>query len=125
MGKIILNNIEYGTGTPNSSNVDTTNLVKKDNIVTVIDENVTDEQIPSAKAVHTAIQNVSGGVPVNAYSKEEVDSLLDDKVNVDDLVESYSKDEVDDLLADKANVTDTYNKTEIDALLDAKLIQMM
>ena len=48
MGKIILNNIEYGTGTPNSSNVDTTNLVKKDNIVTVIDENVTDEQIPSA-----------------------------------------------------------------------------
>ena len=89
-------------------------------LVTVIDENSTDEEIPSAKAVHTAIQNVSAGVPVNAYTKEEVDTLLDDKVNVDDLVESYSKDEIDTLLADKANATDTYNKTEIDALLDGK-----
>ena len=61
MGKIILNDIEYGIGTPNSSNVDTTNLVKKDSIVTVIDGTCTDEQVPSAKAVHTAIQNVSGG----------------------------------------------------------------
>ena len=123
MGKIILNNIEYGTGTPNSSNVDTTNLVKKDNIVTVIDENVTDEQIPSAKAVHTAIQNVSGGVPVNAYTKEEVDNLLDDKVNVDDLVDSYSKTEVDNLLdtkADSTDIIDAYDKTEIDGLLANK-----
>ena len=61
MGKIILNDIEYSISTPNNSNVDTTNLVKKDSIVTVIDENSTDEQVPSAKAVHTAIQNVSGG----------------------------------------------------------------
>ena len=79
-----------------------------DNVVTVIDENSTDEQVPSAKAVHTAIQNVNAGVPVNTYTKEEVDNLLDTKVNVDDLVDSYSKDEMDTLLADKANVTDTY-----------------
>ena len=61
MGKIILNDIEYGIGVSNGSNVDTTNLVKKDSIVTVIDDTCTDEQVPSAKAVHTAIQNVSGG----------------------------------------------------------------
>ena len=94
--------------------------VTDDGIVTVIDENSTDEQVPSAKAVHTAIQNVSGGVPVNAYTKEEVNNLLDDKVNTDDLVDAYSKDEMDTLLADKANTSDTYNKTEIDALLDGK-----
>ena len=63
-----------------------------DNVVTVIDDTCTDEQVPSAKAVHTAIQNVNAGVPVNAYTKEEVDNLLDTKVNVDDLVDSYSKD---------------------------------
>ena len=123
MGKIILNNIEYGTGTPNSSNVDTTNLVKKDNIVTVIDENVTDEQIPSAKAVHTAIQNVSAGVPVNAYTKEEVDNLLNDKVDTDDLVDSYSKEDVNNLLdskADSTDIIDAYDKTEVDNLLAAK-----
>ena len=56
MGKIILNNIEYGIGISNDVNVDTTNLVKKDSIVTTLDDTVTDEQIPSAKAVHTAIQ---------------------------------------------------------------------
>ena len=123
MGKIILNNIEYGTGTPNSSNVDTTNLVKKDNIVTVIDENVTDEQIPSAKAVHTAIQNVSAGVPVNAYTKEEVDNLLNDKVDTDDLVDSYSKEDVNNLLdskADSTDIIDAYDKTEVDNLLANK-----
>ena len=97
-----------------------TDGVSDDGIVTVIDASSTDEQIPSAKAVYTAIQNVSGGVPVNAYTKEEVDNLLNTKVDTDDLVESYSKDEMDTLLADKANISDTYNKTEIDALLDEK-----
>ena len=92
-------------------------------LVTVIDENSTDDEIPSAKAVHTAIQNVSGGVTADAYTKEEVDNLLDTKVNVDDLVESYSKDETDTLLADKANTSDlvdSYSKDEVDNLLDGK-----
>ena len=62
MGKIILNDIEYGIGISNGVNVDTTNLVEKDSIVTTLDDTVTDEQIPSAKAVHTAIQSVSAGV---------------------------------------------------------------
>ena len=93
------------------------------NVITVIDENSTDEQVPTAKAVHTAIQNVSGGVPVNAYTKEEVDNLLDTKVNVDDLVDAYSKEEVNNLLADKADssaIIDAYTKTETDGLLATK-----
>ena len=72
--------------------------VTDDGIVTVIDASSTDEQIPSAKAVYTAIQNVSVSVPVNAYTKEEVDNLLDTKVNVDDLVDAYSKEQVNCLL---------------------------
>ena len=123
MGKIILNNIEYGTGTPNSSNVDTTNLVKKDNIVTTLDDTVTDEQIPSAKVVHTAIQNLSVGVPADVYSKTEVDDLLADKADSTDIIDSYTKDEVDNLLNGKVNtddLVDSYSKTEVDTLLTGK-----
>ena len=123
MGKIILNDIEYGTGTPNSSNVDTTNLVKKDSIVTTLDDTVTDEQIPSAKAVHTAIQNLSAGVPADVYSKTEVDDLLADKADSTDIIDSYTKEEVDDLLADKADsssLIDAYSKDEVNNLLDGK-----
>ena len=110
MGKIILNDIEYGIGTPNSSNVDTTNLVKKDSIVTVIDENVTDEQVPSAKAVHTAIQNVSGGVPTDVYSKTDVDDLLANKADsteIDDLKSTVvnGKTSVANAINDKLGTT--------------------
>ena len=65
MGKIILNNIEYGIGISNGYNIDITNLVEKDNIVTVIDENVTDEDIPSAKAVYDKLSDL----PTDSGSK--------------------------------------------------------
>ena len=92
-------------------------------LVTVIDENSTDEEIPSAKAVHTAIQNVSVGVPADVYSKTEVDDLLADKADSTDIIDAYTKTEVDTLLANKANtsaIIDAYSKTEVNDLLDDK-----
>ena len=62
MGKIILNNIEYGIGISNGYNIDINNLVEKDNIVTTLDDTVTDEQIPSAKAVYDKLNGGTGGV---------------------------------------------------------------
>ena len=123
MGKIILNDIEYGIGISNGVNVDTTNLVEKDSIVTTLDDTVTDEQIPSAKAVHIAIQSVSAGVPVDVYSKTEVDDLLADKADSTDIIDSYTKEEVDNLLdakADSTDIVDAYTKTEVDGLLANK-----
>ena len=123
MGKIILNDIAYGIGISNGVNVDTTNLVKKDNIVTTLDDTVTDEQIPSAKAVHTAIQNVNVSIPADVYSKTEVDDLLADKADSTDIIDAYTKTEVDGLLANKADssaIIDAYSKTEVDDLLTAK-----
>ena len=89
-------------------------------LATVIDENSTDEEIPSAKAVHTAIQNVSVGVPADVYSKTEVDDLLADKADSTDIIDAYTKTEVDTLLANKANtsaIIDAYSKTEVNDLL--------
>ena len=123
MGKIILNDIEYGTGISNGVNVDTTNLVEKDSIVTTLDDTVTDEQVPSAKAVYTAIQNVSGGVSTDVYSKTEVDDLLADKADSTDIIDSYTKEEVNNLLNDKVNtddLVDAYSKEEVNNLLDGK-----
>ena len=65
MGKIILNDIEYGIGISNGVNVDTTNLVKKDSIVTTLDDTVTDKQIPSAKAVYDKLSDL----PTDSGSK--------------------------------------------------------
>ena len=84
MGKIILNDIEYSISTPNNSNVDTTNLVKKDSIVTVIDENVTDEQVPSAKVVYDKFQEVFQSVDngksliASAITDKGIDTSNDD-----------------------------------------------
>mgnify|MGYP006898691688 CR=1 FL=1 len=63
-------------------------------IVTTLDDTVTDEQIPSAKAVHTAIQNVSVGVPADVYSKTEVDNLLATNTTAD---QAYAKQYTDEL----------------------------
>lgn len=76
MGKIILNNIAYGIGISNGYNIDITNLVEKDDIVTVIDENVTDEDIPSAKAVYDKFQEVFQSVD---NGKSLIASAITDK----------------------------------------------
>ena len=97
MGKIILNNIEYGIGTPNG---------------------YTKEEVDNLLANKADSSSI-----VDAYSKEEVNNLLDDKVNTDDLVDSYSKTEVDTLLtgkADSTDIIDAYSKTEVDNLLANK-----
>lgn len=58
---------------------------------------------------------------IDAYTKDETDSLLDNKANVADV---YTKNESDTLLDDKANVvdvytkTDSYNKEEVDKLIE-------
>ena len=51
------------------------------------------------------------------YTKQETDRLLDGKVNAADV---YTKQEADSLLDDKANAVDVYTKQEADSLLDDK-----
>ena len=58
MGKILLNDVEYGIVVSNISNVDDTKLVKKDSIVTTLDDTVTDEEIPSAKVVYDKLSDL-------------------------------------------------------------------
>ncbi|KAA6362263.1 MAG: hypothetical protein EZS28_042210 [Streblomastix strix] len=61
---------------------------------------------------------------INAYTKQEDDALLLLKVDKTELIDAYSKIEDDELLALKLNISDQIdacNKTEVDALLDDKL----
>ncbi|KAA6377110.1 MAG: hypothetical protein EZS28_027364, partial [Streblomastix strix] len=58
------------------------------------------------------------------YNREEIDEMLDKKLNVSDQIDAYSKTEDDELLALKLNISDqidAYNKSEADARLDEKL----
>ncbi|KAA6382149.1 MAG: hypothetical protein EZS28_022325 [Streblomastix strix] len=58
------------------------------------------------------------------YNREEIDEILDKKLNISDQIDAYSKIEDDALLSLKANKTeliDAYSKIEADALLDDKL----
>ncbi|KAA6377019.1 MAG: hypothetical protein EZS28_027454, partial [Streblomastix strix] len=58
------------------------------------------------------------------YNREEIDEMLDKKLNISDQIDAYSKTEDDELLALKLNISDqidAYNKSEADALLDEKL----
>ena len=68
MGKIILNNIEYGIGITNGYNIDITNLVEKDDIVTTLDDTVTDKQIPSAKAVYDKLSDLPTDSGLKCYT---------------------------------------------------------
>ena len=54
----------------------------------------------------------------NIYTKQEADSLLDDKANTSEV---YTKQEADSLLDDKANTSEVYTKQETDRLLDGKV----
>ncbi|KAA6370126.1 MAG: hypothetical protein EZS28_034347 [Streblomastix strix] len=61
---------------------------------------------------------------IDAYTKQEDDALLLLKADKSELIEAYSKTEDNELLALKLNISDqidAYNKTEADALLDDKL----
>lgn len=51
----------------------------------------------------------------DSYTKGEIDTLLDDKVDIDDV---YTKAEADALLDLKADQSDTYTKAEVDALVE-------
>ncbi|KAA6394708.1 MAG: hypothetical protein EZS28_009762 [Streblomastix strix] len=58
------------------------------------------------------------------YNSEEIDEILDEKLNIYEQIDAYSKTEDDALLllkADKTELIDAYNKTEVDALFDDKL----
>lgn len=89
MGKIILNNIEYGIGISNGYNIDITNLVEKDNIVTVIDENVTDEQIPSAKAVYDKLSDLPTDSGSKCYTTLDELGLTAD-ATIQDVIDALS-----------------------------------
>lgn len=51
----------------------------------------------------------------DSYTKGEIDTLLDEKVDIDDV---YTKAESDALLDLKADQSDTYTKAEVDALVE-------
>ncbi|KAA6371423.1 MAG: hypothetical protein EZS28_033050, partial [Streblomastix strix] len=57
-------------------------------------------------------------------NREEIDEMLDKKLNVSDQIDAYTKSEDDALLllkADKSELIDAYSKTEDDELLALKL----
>ncbi|KAA6364826.1 MAG: hypothetical protein EZS28_039647 [Streblomastix strix] len=61
---------------------------------------------------------------VDAYTKQEDYALLLLKADKSELIDAYTRIEDDELLALKLNISDsidTYNKTEVDAILDNKL----
>ena len=120
-----LDNYALTSSVYNKTEVDDLLTAKVDttSVVTTLSSTNVDEEIPSAKAVYDAIQNVSAGVPADVYSKTEIDNLLDAKADTDAIIDAYNKTEVDDLLADKANATDivdAYTKDEVDNLLTNK-----
>ncbi|KAA6386398.1 MAG: hypothetical protein EZS28_018072 [Streblomastix strix] len=58
------------------------------------------------------------------YNREEIDEMLDKKLNISDQIDAYTKTEDDALLllkADKSELIDAYSKTEDDELLALKL----
>ncbi|KAA6356168.1 MAG: hypothetical protein EZS28_048305, partial [Streblomastix strix] len=58
------------------------------------------------------------------YNREEIDEMLNKKLNISDQIDAYTKQEDDALLllkADKSELIDAYSKTEDDALLALKL----
>ncbi|KAA6392814.1 MAG: hypothetical protein EZS28_011659 [Streblomastix strix] len=58
------------------------------------------------------------------YNREEIDVMLDKKLNFSDQIDACTKGEDDALLllkADKSELIDAYNKTEVDAIPDDKL----
>ncbi|KAA6371486.1 MAG: hypothetical protein EZS28_032987 [Streblomastix strix] len=58
------------------------------------------------------------------YNREEIDEMLDKKLNITDQIDAYTKQEDDALLllkADKSELIDAYSKTEADELLALKL----
>ena len=80
------------------------------NIVTALSSSSTDAQIPSAKTVFDAIESVSGGVPVDVYSKTDVDDLLANKADsteIDDLKSTVvnGKTSVANAINDKLGTT--------------------
>ena len=94
MGKIILNDIEYAIGVSNGSNIDTTNLVEKDSIVTTLDDTVTDEQIPSAKAVYDKLSDLPTDSGSKCYTSLNelgltADATIEDVVNALNNGESF------------------------------------
>jgi hypothetical protein len=73
----------------------------------------------------SVIGSGGGGGAVDAYTKSETNTLLDNKANKSDTYtksETYSSVEVDGKLYTKADKSDTYTKAEVDALF-ARFIQ--
>ncbi|KAA6404175.1 MAG: hypothetical protein EZS28_000284 [Streblomastix strix] len=59
-----------------------------------------------------------------SYNREEIDEMLDKKLNISDQIDAYTKQEDDALLLlkdDKSELIDAYSKTEDDELLALKL----
>ncbi|KAA6387864.1 MAG: hypothetical protein EZS28_016609 [Streblomastix strix] len=75
-----------------------------------------DDTLPLLKADKTEL--------IDGYSKTEADALLDDKLNVSDQIDAYTKGEDDALLllkADKIQLIDVYTKAEANNLLNNKV----
>ena len=92
MGKILLNDVEYGIVVSNISNVDDTKLVKKDSIVTTLDDTVTDEQIPSAKAVYDKLSDLPTDSGSKCYTSLDELGLTAD-ATIDDVIDALKDGE--------------------------------
>ena len=56
---------------------------------------------------------ISGYGITDAYTKDEIDTALNNKVSSSELADYYNKSDVDTLVGDKANAADVYTKTEV------------
>ena len=115
MGKIILNDIEYGIGVSNGSNVDTTNLVEKDSIITAIDDTCTDEQLASALATKTYVDNKVMDIDTtNLVEKDSIVTVIDENVTDEQIPSALAtKTYVDNKVMD----IDTTNLVEKDSIV--------
>lgn len=89
------------------------NKIDKDKIVTILDDTVTDEQVPSAKAVYEELDKKIEGD--NVVKKDDIVTVLDDTVT-DEQVPSAKV--VYDELNTKANDDEVVKKTDIVTTID-------
>lgn len=83
MGEIKLNGISY-TSLPSASGVDV-------DIVTALDENVTDTQVPSAKTIYDELVSIKSEHQIKSYTKLEDIELTDDDMSATDFTENFNK----------------------------------
>ncbi|KAA6393837.1 MAG: hypothetical protein EZS28_010639 [Streblomastix strix] len=121
INKILIGNALYGSSKYNT--IGLINEVKNiENLINIINE--AHDPYNREEIDEILDKKLNNSEQIDAYTKQEDDALLLLKADNSELIDAYSKTEADALFEEKLNITDqidAYNKTEVDALLDDKL----